>query len=404
MKKASIETDMAQRIMLSLIPEVMDPLQRANTMQDPLMWAADVKVYRNAVRGALDLIKYGSIACLGELQHYPSKTISRHEGPYESSEVAEKKEVLANAKEAYEKADWKKLLEICHTAFQDVAAWNGSFGGNAWGKIAETLLELDNKYKEVLTARKSSDWEGELKRMKEAVVLMNVFDGLAHNTASVIPKVLDAELGYRYTDEDPSYTEAHVKYKKRVERLMDSKELRNPIAVYKEVEPIIDNSPYKYTYMDYIHRLRQHPAYTVSHSDDEILKIRAKKNCQKKINDLRTDLPRLVFVTSAAVTQYTPSINEKKKVYRDFYTVTHTIKVSMGGIVSRIKGVGLDVPVLENLSQQVSRYFDRFAHMYYTEDTEQFEKFSVQETKDMSAQINLLGTAFLKELDEFFNF
>jgi hypothetical protein len=121
--------------------------------------------------------------------------------------------------------------------------------------------------------------------MKDIVVSMNVFDGLAHNTGDVMPKLVDKELEqkpvhfdtlvYDVNRKQRNIYEEHAAYKRNILNLMDSKELEDPIEVYKEVEHIIGTTPYKQTFNDWIKRIVNHPAYNASTEEDRKSKLNA---------------------------------------------------------------------------------------------------------------------------------
>src|ERR1700722_2222854 len=62
--QANLETDMAKRVMLSIIPALSSETERHHT------GGFDQKALRSAVNGAVDVIKYGTGICVDELEHY----------------------------------------------------------------------------------------------------------------------------------------------------------------------------------------------------------------------------------------------------------------------------------------------------------------------------------------------
>lgn len=296
-KVANIESDMAQRIMLSLLPEVMDPLQRANTLTDQRLWGTDIKTLRSTIEGAKALVINGAKACVGELRHYPE--FAESEG--ESGE--EQRYKVWAGKEGIKEEDWRKALIISRDAFADHDNWKSNYGGAAWEKIANVLLDIDKTYTLARKARAIGDWDSELDEMKKLVVSMNVFDGLAHNSGSVMPKLLMEEMGFpSYEKQDREggasnqWENPKVKeYQKRVERIMDAKELRNPLAVYKEIEPIIQSSSYKHLFKEWINKLRQHSGYrSVEDREPLLKKIRLKKEFTYTIDSIGESMQRAI--------------------------------------------------------------------------------------------------------------
>ncbi len=124
---------------------------------------------------------------------------------------------------------------------------------------------------------------------------------------------------------------------------MDAKELRNPVHVYREVESIIDNSPYRYLYQDYIHKLRQHPSYSKGISTEEGLKkVRLKKVTLKAVNALKTDISKLGEAMRLVVVTPDDPYTLKKDAISRVYTALFGIKTDVSGLVSKISREGIE--------------------------------------------------------------
>lgn len=292
LKKATIEEDMAKRIMLSIIPGVSSPLEMQTHK------GFDYKALRSAVNGTKDLIKYGTKACVEEVGNYGDPAIEQVYGSGSQENVkALYKGVYNNAEDLWKAGRYGECLQVCIKAFLDdkEGAWAGAYGGKAWAKIAKILSQMQEKRELLDYIRQDANspnrdpntdyLDMEMQTMKDIVVLMNIFDGLAHNTASVMPKVIQEE---RHALNMPS--EMGHKYQERVQELMDAKELDNPLVVYKQVQHIIENSPSKYMFKDWIQRIKEHPDFSKTKSHKETLNdmalIRIKKNLKNKLNHL----------------------------------------------------------------------------------------------------------------------
>jgi TPP-dependent pyruvate/acetoin dehydrogenase alpha subunit len=116
--EATIETDMAKRIMLSIIPHVM-------TKDENYQYkGTDYKALRAAVHGARDLIKYGSKACVVEMSHYGNNGGNSSKEQDQIYKAKQKAETLWNAN------DYKSCLKLCTTSFNDVDHWAHAYGGH----------------------------------------------------------------------------------------------------------------------------------------------------------------------------------------------------------------------------------------------------------------------------------
>lgn len=282
--EATLEDDMAKRIMLSIIPSLMSNTEKYYT------GGFDYKVLKSAVNGAKDLVKYGTRACEEEMRHYGAGIIEMYndlknkritditDEEYERIKVLKiRYEGIAKKKNAAKELErdgrYKDSLKLMTDAFNEEDAWETSYGGKAWAKISHTLYQIEEK-RELLnlirqearsaTQDPKTDYPTlEQEVMRDIVVLMNVFDGLAHNTASVMPKVVEQEIQdmRRIMPEDEEdRVEFNTKqYQKRIKNLMDSKEIDDPYTVYKEVQSIIEQPENRNLFGDWITKMRSRP-------------------------------------------------------------------------------------------------------------------------------------------------
>lgn len=141
----------------------------------------------------------------------------------------------------------------------------------------------------------------EIETMRDIVVLMNIFDGLAHNTASVMPKVVQEELS-EWTKNHPkslhSMEELKRRYQTRIKNLMDSKEIEDPMTVYKEVQDIVESPENKHIYRDWITRIRNtpdfHKAPILKMRKKELALIKVRKTIKENMTNIEKSLSDMV--------------------------------------------------------------------------------------------------------------
>lgn len=400
-KKASIETDMAKRIMLSIIPVI-----RSKSEVSISGGGYDPVALRSAVRGAKDLIKYGSLACFDELLFYPDKYANEEgmELSYEQEQEYRKKrdaakQVVSHARQLADEGQYTELLRVCDKAFWDVEGWSHAFGGKAWGKISRTLLSIANKYAELNSPEVRQDPEKEFEIMKEIVVDMNVFDGLAHNNGKVMPKVLERELS-EHPELEGAYSPGpyHTPYSLRVQKMMDAKELENPIDVYKQIEHIIADSPHKMVFRDWITKLRRHPDYAKQEDADAVARklgrIRGRKGLLDRRDKLLERLDKLGTTyrtyVSIKVPPKAPSemgvsgllgsmVNQKKELTTDLYdrfastrSAAYSLKAQAESMYRNEKIMPREILAMDSLYAELQaieeQFYGQYANWRYSND------------------------------------
>lgn len=100
----------------------------------------------------------------------------------------------------------KKIILMQHLllqiGFANKTAWARNYGGYAWEKIARSLKSLAIIKSGMIAAKKENNLELELDFMKQAIIELNVFDGLAHNTNSIMKNIIELEnQSYGYSDD-----------------------------------------------------------------------------------------------------------------------------------------------------------------------------------------------------------
>ena len=260
--QASIRNDMAKRIMHSILPSLSNPAESHWTGG-----AIDYKSLQYATEGWQDIVKYGLKSCVNETEHYKS---------------------AKNGGNTYEKAlnylnegNYELCIETCISAFKATEGWQILYGGEAWLNIAECIKNIYEIGKEL----EKSDGKQKINAMNAMVVALNVFDGLSHNTESVMRKVIEYESDDIASKIGPAskYTYSSSRSKKEYEktkRLMDSKELINPIDVYHEVKQTLTDSGDINKYKDWNTKIRSNPEYyknDIEKREQELAKIDVKK-------------------------------------------------------------------------------------------------------------------------------
>jgi len=241
--QASLRHDMAKRIMYSILPAVSSPEQTQMTGG-----IIDYKSLEYAIEGYKDIIKYGVDSCVSELKNVPpERTRTYYDAMYKK-----------------DAGDYLGAIEICIDDFNN-KEWDRGYGGEAWGKIAETLRDIILLGEEI---EKTPPGQKKITTMQQMVIALNIFDGLSHNSDSILTNLVEKE-------------NLNKKEKERINNLikiMDAKELANPIHVYKEIENTLKETGDIHKFKDWVTKLRSHPDYHKK-SDNiyEKFQIRAKK-------------------------------------------------------------------------------------------------------------------------------
>lgn len=252
-KQANLISDMARRIMFSLIPGERFDFVAAR-------WAAN---------GAISSVTYGTKAINEELRHYKGEIPrigARNIVNFVSKSLD--KFNLNNAE------TYQFFLETAINMFNDSGNWENQFGGEAWGNIAKTVLKLVSLYVSLMNVKKWSDEEEEI--LKQIIIYLNLLDGIMHNTGKVFEKMIEAEKLTELTEENSDPFEEKEKDVDRIYRMRNATELEDPIYAFKEIEDLLYP---KNVYKDYITKLRNTKEYyTVGDPTKKLDEITAIKN------------------------------------------------------------------------------------------------------------------------------
>jgi len=198
---------MGIRILHSLIgPIIKDPnisKQVAENLADQV------------IPGAEEILRLGTKICVDELQY----SLSLYD--------------FKTAQRAFERAKtYAPVLEFCVKQFMDRNNWAKSFGGEKWAYLARVLVFLENK----LAQYKSDKTVG-----MEIVALLNIIDGLQHNSGAMMEKMLLEE----FKEKSMSWTDNTFQNEKKIIRtLLDSKNLSEPSDIWWVVKSITGEIPY----------------------------------------------------------------------------------------------------------------------------------------------------------------
>jgi len=337
--EASIRSDMAKRIMHSILPD-------AGNVNDPA-WAARISSTKGvmdynslaaAAEGKADIIKYGTLACVEELRHFTKRNYNGGGDQYFVALDA------ANA------GKFEEAIDICVTAFGDYEGWGAAYGGKAWEKIAKTiknLIVLEKQLKELDTKKSDEkfEWKGKsdpyavdakIDTLNDIVIQLNVFDGLAHNTGSIMPKVIGEEgkdfdkrnkTEYNIFGETPPGAYDYTKEKEIVLRMMDAKELQDSAHVYKEIEDTLKGSGDINRWKDWTGKITSKPSYNLdpqAHTMN-LIKVKIHKVIKDKVNELRALNAKLAAIEFSGK-QALENINLRDEAATLILTITTLVR------------------------------------------------------------------------------
>jgi hypothetical protein len=301
---AGLAEDMSQRIMYSLLPHVADSAQVSLTQG-----TVDVKALRHAIAGRKDIINYGTKTILDEIEHYGT-TLGNSDGD-NLTQTLPHSEMLS----FINSGDMETALDVAIDAFADTKAWASRFGGRAWEMIAKTvrqIVRLDKGLDAIRHAEPSPEnAPRELQIMRDLIVQMNIFDGLAHNTDSIITKMVDVETAVK----NPMLQDKELRKKnkanhKRLQKIMDAKELENPNEVFKQIQDTLTDSGDINKFKEWVGKMRQKKEY---HQRDpstapKLFMIRNRKS----IIPVRSQVNEFRDFISASITELEHNWNEYK--------------------------------------------------------------------------------------------
>lgn len=311
-KEANLLSDMARRVMFSLIPG-----QRFDFIA--ARWAAN---------GIINSVTYGTRAIREELNYY------RGDFPvFENKQLRAYGDINLGKFGKNTITKYRDFLEIAWLMFDDAGNWETSFGGKSWRNIAETMLHLVNLYDKFLQTEKYTNAEEDV--LKQIIIYLNVFDGLAHNTGGIFEKMVG--------EEEAIHNDDFYNNLEQLLKIRDMTELPESIHVFKEIEPLLYP---KTVYQDYITEIRSNPKYFKSENPEQQLKnIKAIKKLKQTgkyhIKNLRSRLGIIIDHSNGmnnsiyALQKYVASYNSASS-YPGFYPTVVYIFESVPAAVHNI--------------------------------------------------------------------
>lgn len=273
---STVKIDMAKRIMHSILPYIADPKQI-----DATKGVVDYNSLIAAAEGRFDIIKYGTSACVKEMGHYRDRT----------------NELLAKMNDFLKAKEYEKAADICVKGFGDPNQWDNKFGGEAWKKIAVTvrnIIKLNDALQETERNKRDSKYlDTKNLILNYMVVEMNVFDGLSHNTASIMNNIIGEEIAAGVYSSSRLSSEL-----KAIMDMRDATELRNPISVFEAIEDLLKSTGDIFRWKDWTRQLRSHPSYKNEDYHNQLERIRLRKSIidwVKKINAQQFKLDKMLI-------------------------------------------------------------------------------------------------------------
>jgi hypothetical protein len=311
-----LRSDMAKRIMYSIIPSVSDSVQVHHTHG-----VVDYNALIAAAEGRHDLIKYGTRACVREINHYQKSGHTIYE------------ELMKE----HDKGNYYDIAKKAVEMFGDFPSWATSFGGKPWFNIANSLLKIVTYSDELMVTNRQKNssadyWDKSIQIMNSIVIEMNVLDGLAHNTDSIMRNMTNEEALDRKGG-------ASVEFD-RIKKLMDAKELTNAIDVYRIVEAELIESGDIYRYKDWTKRLRNTPDYLKpKNNTEEMFRIRFRKIHMLAISKINT----MIDNAKAKILSMTPEppkpgdilVIENVNLYAWIDTITRNLSYQVSEYASK---------------------------------------------------------------------
>lgn len=265
-KEATLLDNMAARILWSTIPAE----QQLN----------NINALKSLTYGAKELIRLGAKATMEELSHTD-------------------KDSYTKAFIEIENKNYEAALKISLESFKTVNQAGKMYGGRAWVNIAQNLLLLLGALNKAEQYKNAADYNNYVAELNNVVVYMNVIDGLAHNTGSIMDKMLNIEfqeLKTKLNNSDKEYDENELykkfwAYKDDIIKLMDAKELTNKEDVFDYTVNKLQNIPEKLLpFKDFIKQRQYERAYEEkieSDPEQEFKIIRIRKELLEYTNSIK---------------------------------------------------------------------------------------------------------------------
>lgn len=252
-KQADLINNMAKRIMFSLLPTLIT--QNRETVMSVTNGIVDYKALESLVPGAKELLHYGLLAIKDELgQELSYLTID----PIDN------------------------FLNQAVAIFGAEDFWQDRFGGKAWQTISKTFLDLHHLLVKIEEAKKQMKDHSYYQLLMQMVAEMNIIDGLAHNTDSLMTKIINIDSKNNISEEKK------INRENKIKRLMHSKQLEDSDDVLAEVLPYLEESGDYASFNDWISKAKRKKYLFKSQEERDkfIFEIENKKNIMELINQI----------------------------------------------------------------------------------------------------------------------
>lgn len=176
LKKSELQSAMALRILHSLIPTLIGDIKTEPSFYDFESAEEAQKYYAtDLIIGAKEILKYGSQAIVSEFN------LSKNE---------EQKSIISNF---INSGNYKDGLKLAINGFLDDNSFSSAIGGQPWSNFAKALLQLSNQIDK-------AESSGNVQDVMLLSSYLNAIDGMAHNTADFLEKLVQQESGYLTLD------------------------------------------------------------------------------------------------------------------------------------------------------------------------------------------------------------
>lgn len=247
-KEASIASDLAIRIMHSLIPYSVDhPDQAKSTMV---------------------LLTQKHLIGVAERYMERAAKIITDEMSWSRGQNAHKR--IENALKA------KNYLAVAKIGFQEFEIdqnWDTGYGGKKWSEFCKYLVNLGISINAFNSAKTE---DGKLQASNDIVINMNVLDGLTHNTGSFSEKMINNEADAEAT-EGFTIGEIYENKMRKLLRMMDAKQLTHKEDVLPFIKKYMYNNPDSFLYREYFSKLLNQAKPDPKRTEAELDEIKDRK-------------------------------------------------------------------------------------------------------------------------------
>ena len=261
-KTAGVTSDMAIRIMHSLIPTATQNPMDATEKQ----------------------IQLTNTHLLGVAERYISRgaKIIQEEMRYSRGSSTYSPDI----KKYMESSNFIDVIRLGFKCFADPKQWSIDFGGEKWKNFAEKLVMLDQFVNNFKEARDNKNENGMIKYSGLISAYMNILDGMAHNTGSFLDKMISHETGDVVDVTGGEFLKLLEDKKREAITMMDIKELKNSEDVLPFLKQHMHDNPESYLYRSMFNTLQRRNRPNEERTQEELKQIRKRKSIYLKLEKL----------------------------------------------------------------------------------------------------------------------